>query len=61
MDLYNKNVKSYTEIAQNVARQAAKVVDPDRVEAYISQGQRAPGNMETKDRLVQVSVNVPGA
>ncbi len=49
-----------TEIAQNAAKFAASVVDPNKVNEYIRDGENSPGYKETEDMLYKIRKNASG-
>ncbi len=56
---YEDLKKQYSENAQNAARFAADIVDGDRVEDYIRDGEEAEGYLETKRLLTKIRDSAP--
>ncbi|MCR4762739.1 MAG: HD domain-containing protein [Lachnospiraceae bacterium] len=57
---FEKTRQEYTENAKHAAAFAASVVDPDRVEAYLSEGRNASGYEETEEMLNRIRTNTNG-
>jgi HD-GYP domain-containing protein (c-di-GMP phosphodiesterase class II) len=49
-----------TRNAENAARFAASVVDPDRIDDYLKNGKETPGYKETEDLLYKIRSNASG-
>ncbi len=61
LNLYFEDGKqSRSENAYNVARFAAEVIDADRVEEFVKEGEAASGYKETKDMLTKIKENAAG-
>ena len=52
--------KEYTQNAQNAAKLAAKVIDPEKVEDFIRRGKSVPGYKETEDMLYAIRESTSG-
>lgn len=50
----NATILEYSGIANDVGHLAAKAIDPEMVDDYISQGENAPGYADTKERLEDI-------
>ena len=58
MNLYRSAlIKSHTERAESAALIAASLIDPEEVESYLQEGERAPGYLETEEKLTAVRDN----
>lgn len=44
-------VKDHTEFARGIVKYQKDCIDPDRIEAYLAQGENAPGYKETQEQL----------
>ncbi len=61
ISLYFKNARQEkTMVAESAAKFAAELVDPDMVDDYIRNGERAEGYKETEDLLYKVRENAVG-
>lgn len=61
INLYYENVrKEYTENALSAAKFAAEIVDVERINDYLSQGEDAEGYRETKELLYKIRENSRG-
>jgi response regulator RpfG family c-di-GMP phosphodiesterase len=50
-------VGEYKTLGTNVARLAADIIDPDKVDSFIAEGERAEGYAETRDHLYTIISN----
>ena len=61
INLYFENVrKEYTENALNAAKFASEIVDADKINTYLIQGESAEGYLETKEMLYKIRENSRG-
>lgn len=57
---FESEIQEKTENAENAARFAASVVDPDRIDDYLKNGEETPGYKETEDLLYKIRANASG-
>ncbi|MCR5675957.1 MAG: HD domain-containing protein [Lachnospiraceae bacterium] len=57
---YGNKKQEYRENAEYAARLAAGVIDPDKVDEYIVNGEEEPGYTETREKLRQIRDNSQG-
>ncbi len=54
---YNK--KENTEFAKGISKVASTLIDPEKVDLYLEQGEAAPGYLETKQQLINLRESNP--
>ncbi|MBO4336822.1 MAG: hypothetical protein J5842_01950, partial [Lachnospiraceae bacterium] len=58
--LYRENmIEEHTYLAQSVANLAASLVDPERVDEYLSDGEAAPGYKDVEKKLYELRESSP--
>ena len=54
----NNAIEDSKETAKGVANLAASILDPEKIEIYLAQGEKAEGYLETRERLIAITKNL---